>query len=229
PPARGAGRRAAVALPGAPLGGHRRRRLRADRLAGPGVEGLADLPGADRRRDPGAAGAAPRAVDAAGHHRLVAGSRRHRRAGQAGRRRRRRAAGRGHPEHRRGRHVSEWRRLHPRVIWVDLVRSVLSLLPAVTAIAVFGVDPGAGSLWPLLAVAAAGVLGAAGDAVRWAFTRYRITPSYVERKTGVLVRAHRSIQRDRIRSVDVEGRLRHRLAGLRVVKIGAGQQSAAGE
>ncbi|MFS2294234.1 putative membrane protein [Actinomadura hallensis] len=125
--------------------------------------------------------------------------------------------------------MSEWRRLHPRVIWVDLVRSVLSLLPAVTAIAVFGVDPGAGSLWPLLAVAAAGVLGAAGDAVRWAFTRYRITPSYVERKTGVLVRAHRSIQRDRIRSVDVEGRLRHRLAGLRVVKIGAGQQSAAGE
>ncbi|TDC84065.1 PH domain-containing protein [Actinomadura sp. 7K507] len=125
--------------------------------------------------------------------------------------------------------MSEWQRLHSRVIWVDLARSVLSLLPAVAAIWVFGVDPGAGQLWPLLGVAVFGVLGSAGDAVRWVFTRYRITPSYVERKTGVLVRTHRSIQRDRIRSVDVEAKLRHRIAGLRVVKIGAGQQSAAGE
>ncbi|TDC47751.1 hypothetical protein E1281_25775 [Actinomadura sp. KC345] len=125
--------------------------------------------------------------------------------------------------------MSEWQRLHPRVIWVDLARSVLSLLPAVAAIWLFGVDPGAGQLWPLIGVAAFGVIGAAGDAVRWTFTRYRITPSHVELKTGVMVRAHRSIQRDRIRSVDVEARLRHRFAGLRVVKIGAGQQSSAGE
>ncbi|XRQ09085.1 PH domain-containing protein [Actinomadura welshii] len=115
------------------------------------------------------------------------------------------------------------------MIWVDLVRTLLSLLPVVLAVAVFGVDPGAGQLWPLIGIAGAGVFGAARDAVRWAFTRYRITPSHVERKTGVLFRAHRSIRRDRIRSVDVEARLRHRLAGLRVVKIGAGQQSAARE
>ena len=125
--------------------------------------------------------------------------------------------------------MSEWQRLHPRVIWVDLARSVLSLLPAAAAVWLFGVDPGEGQLWPLIGVAAFGVIGAAGDAVRWTFTRYRITPSYVELKTGVLVRRHRSIQRDRIRSVDVEARLRHRVAGLRVVKIGAGQQSSAGE
>ncbi|NEC21763.1 PH domain-containing protein, partial [Streptomyces parvus] len=62
-----------------------------------------------------------------------------------------------------------------------------------------------------------------------AFTRYRITASHVELRTGVLVRVRRSIQRDRIRSVDIEAKPRHRLAGLRVVKIGAGQQAAAGD
>src|SRR5699024_6510832 len=38
-----------------------------------------------------------------------------------------------------------------------------------------------------------------------------------------------SIQRDRIRSIDTEAKLRHRIAGLRVVTIGAGQQATADE
>ncbi|MFE7138467.1 PH domain-containing protein [Streptomyces sp. NPDC057644] len=122
-----------------------------------------------------------------------------------------------------------WQRLSSRVIWVDLARSVLSLLPAVLAVAVVGVDPGAGEMWPLIGIAAAGVLGALADALRWVFTRYRITASHVELRTGVLVRVRRSIQRNRIRSVDIEAKPRHRLAGLRVVKIGAGQQAAAGD
>ncbi|MFB8138369.1 PH domain-containing protein [Streptomyces parvus] len=122
-----------------------------------------------------------------------------------------------------------WQRLSARVIWVDLARSVLSLLPAVLAVAVVGVDPGAGEMWPLIGIAAAGVLGALADALRWVFTRYRITASHVELRTGVLVRVRRSIQRDRIRSVDIEAKPHHRLAGLRVMKIGAGQQAAAGD
>lgn len=115
------------------------------------------------------------------------------------------------------------------MIWVDVAQTALTSLPAVVAVWVVGVDPGSGQLWPLIGLAAIGAFGAIGDALRWVFTRYRITPSHVELKTGVLVRRHRSIQRDRIRSVDVEARLRHRVAGLRVVNIGAGQQSAAGE
>lgn len=121
-----------------------------------------------------------------------------------------------------------WQRLHSRMIWVDIARSVASLIPAAVAIWVFGIDPGTGTLWPLIGVAAFGVLGASADALRWVFTRYRVTVGYVEQRTGVLVRNHRSIRRDRIRSVDIEAKLRHRLAGLRVVKIGAGQQTAAG-
>lgn len=123
----------------------------------------------------------------------------------------------------------DWQRLSSRVIWVDLLRLVLSLLPALIAIVLVGVDPQGGGLWPLIGVAAVGVVGAVADAVRWAVTRYRVTATHVELRTGVLVRVHRAIQRDRIRSVDAEARLRHRVAALRVVKIGAGQQASARE
>ncbi|NDL58963.1 PH domain-containing protein [Phytoactinopolyspora mesophila] len=122
-----------------------------------------------------------------------------------------------------------WQRLHVRMIWVDAIQSVLSLTPAALAIWVFGVEPSLGSMWPVIAVAVFGLAGAIGDAVRWVFTRYRVTPDYVERRTGLLVRSYRSVRRDRIRSVDSTAKLRHRLAGLRVVEIGAGQQTAANE
>ncbi|WP_129668098.1 PH domain-containing protein [Phytoactinopolyspora endophytica] len=122
-----------------------------------------------------------------------------------------------------------WRRLHSRVIWVDVAQTLLSLTPAVLALLVFGTEPSAGTLWPVVAIGVFGTLGAVTDGVRWFFTRYRVTGSYVERRTGVFVRQYRSVRRDRIRSVDATAKLRHRLAGLRVINIGAGQQSSAGE
>lgn len=125
--------------------------------------------------------------------------------------------------------TTTWQRLSARIIWVDLVISILSIVPAVVAIAVFDVDATGGQIWPLVGLAAFGILGAMFDVLRWVFTRFRITPGHVELKTGVILRRHRSIQRDRIRSVDVEAKLRHRLSGMRVVTIGAGQQAAAGE
>lgn len=105
----------------------------------------------------------------------------------------------------------------------------MALLPGVIAIFLFGVEPSVGTLWPFALIAAWGVFGAIADVIRWLFTRYRITESEVERRTGVLVRRHRSVRRDRIRSVDAHAKLRHRVAGLRVVTIGAGQQSSSGE
>lgn len=122
-----------------------------------------------------------------------------------------------------------WHRLSARIIWVDLVISVLALLPAVVGILWLGVEANPGQLWPLIGLAAFGVLGAVVDVVRWIVTRFRVTGQHVELRTGVFVRRHRSVQRDRIRSVDIEAKLRHRVARLRVVAIGAGQQMAAGE
>lgn len=122
-----------------------------------------------------------------------------------------------------------WQRLHSRMIWVDAVQSLLSLTPTALAIWVFGVEPSSGTLWPVIGVAVFGTLGAITDVLRWVFTRYRVSDDYVERRTGVFVRRYRSVRRDRIRSVDATAKLRHRLAGLRVLTIGAGQQTNAGE
>lgn len=123
----------------------------------------------------------------------------------------------------------QWQRLSGRIIWVDLVQIIVTQLPLLIAIWLMNTTPQAGQLWPLIALAAFGLIGSVADAVRWLVTRYRITPSYLELKTGVLFRQHRSIQRDRIRSIDTEAKLRHRLARLRVVTIGAGQQSSTNE
>src|SRR5699024_189922 len=86
-------------------------------------------------------------------------------------------------------------RLSARIIWVDLVISVLSSLPAVIAIWAFDLDDGASQIWPLLGLAAFGVVGALLDLVRWIVTRFRITDSHVELRTGLLVRQRRTIQR----------------------------------
>ncbi|MFB7891112.1 PH domain-containing protein [Microbacterium sp. NPDC056044] len=126
----------------------------------------------------------------------------------------------GHPE---------WQRLSARVVWVDVVVSILSLLPGAIAICVVGLDPSSGVLWPLAFIAVVGVVGAVGDILRWAFTSFRITDHDIERRTGLFVRRHRAIRRERVRSVDTAAKLRHRLSGLRVVTIGAGQQTGAGE
>lgn len=124
---------------------------------------------------------------------------------------------------------AQWQRLSGRIIWVDLAQIIVTQLPLLIAIWIMNVALDAGTLWPLIGLAAVGLIGAIADAVRWLVTFYRITPSYVELKTGVLFRRHRSIQRDRIRSIDTEAKLRHRVAGLRVVTIGAGQQATEDE
>lgn len=122
-----------------------------------------------------------------------------------------------------------WQRLSIRVVWVDVAVSILSLIPGAVAIWIFGVDPSLGTLWPLAIVAALGIVGGVSDIVRWAFTTYRITATDIERRTGLFVKRHRTLHRDRVRSVDTAAKLRHRLVGLRVVTIGAGQQTGAGE
>lgn len=122
-----------------------------------------------------------------------------------------------------------WHRLSPRMIWVDVVVSAFSLTPAILAMAVFNVEASWGSMWPFILIAAWGTFGAANDAIRWFTTRYRVTAHHIERRTGLISRQFRSMQRDRVRSVDIDAKLRHRVTGMRIVKVGAGQQTAAAE
>lgn len=125
--------------------------------------------------------------------------------------------------------IVPWRRLDRRMIFVDAVQALVSLVPVAVAVVVFDVSLGDGGLWPVLAIAVSGVGASVADAYRWAVTFYRITGEVVEGRSGLFMRTFRSMRRDRIRTVDVHATLRHRLGGLRVVTIGAGQQSAAGD
>lgn len=125
--------------------------------------------------------------------------------------------------------ADDWGRLSGRVVVVDFAKSVLSLVPGAIAIFIVGTEPSWDTMWPFAAIAFFGVTGAVGNTVRWIFTRYRVTDTEVQRRTGIVTRRYRSVRRDRIRSVDTHAKLRHRLAGLRVVEIGAGQQNIAGE
>ncbi|MBB5958545.1 putative membrane protein [Saccharothrix tamanrassetensis] len=114
-----------------------------------------------------------------------------------------------------------WERLSIRMVWVNLVRLILSIVPGMLATAVLNTP--AGPAWPLLIASAVGVSATVLAFLRFLKTRYRVTDERVERKTGWLVRKYRYVPRDRIRSVDSSVRLRHRLAGVRVVHIGSGE------
>jgi putative membrane protein len=88
---------------------------------------------------------------------------------------------------------------------------------------------GTALLWLLPSAALLVAAGSAVDHVRWRRTRYRLTAGRVEFRSGILVSRHRSLQRDRIRSVDVTADPLLRAFGLVAVRIGTGEQSGAGE
>ncbi|WP_193241675.1 PH domain-containing protein [Streptomyces phaeolivaceus] len=116
-----------------------------------------------------------------------------------------------------------WQRLHGRLILVNAVRLLLSLLPTGLSILFFGGGTRLLDLWPAVIATTVGVFLSIADIVRWLRTRYRITEELVEIRTGRIQRVYRQIPRDRIRAVDVKARLRHRLAGLRVVFVSSGR------
>ncbi|MFI9841263.1 PH domain-containing protein [Nonomuraea sp. NPDC051941] len=125
--------------------------------------------------------------------------------------------------------VEPLRRLDRRMIWVDAIQMVISLVPTFVAVVIFDIEPRPSVIWPAAVVAVIGFLTAGHDLFRWLKTRYRVTGHRVERHSGFLVRSTLSVPRDRIRSVDTTANLKQRLAGLRVVTIGTGQNASTGE
>ncbi|MEJ3654520.1 PH domain-containing protein [Actinomycetes bacterium KLBMP 9759] len=117
----------------------------------------------------------------------------------------------------------EWQQLDRKSIWVAPVQPLAGLLLAgLVAITFRGWDR-FGVIEPAIGAAVAiGVF--ALSAWHWRTTRYRVTPTHVEMTSGMLVRKHRSVARDRLRSVDLTSDVVHRLAGLSVVAIGTGRQ-----
>lgn len=116
-----------------------------------------------------------------------------------------------------------WRRLDPRTIAVAPLRPLGTLLLTGLIVVTFRGWDRLGFVEPLLGLAVTvGVF--ALSAWSWATTQYRITPTHVELRSGILVRKHRAVARDRLRTVDITADVLHRIAGLAVVAVGTGRQ-----
>ncbi|EME20501.1 PH domain-containing protein [Rhodococcus triatomae] len=113
-----------------------------------------------------------------------------------------------------------WLRLDKRMLLVHPVDEAVKLLPVLLISVVLGTQSG-NHYWGLIALAALVAYAIA----RWLTTSYRIGPVHVQLRTGVFQRTLLSVPRNRIRSVDVEAGLLHRVLGLSVVRIGTGQRA----
>ncbi|NMM24305.1 MAG: PH domain-containing protein [Phycicoccus sp.] len=118
-----------------------------------------------------------------------------------------------------------WRRLSARMLLVYPVKELTRYIPALAGLVVAGRSVGDGEMWwwgPLGVV-----IVIALSVLRWATTRYRITPEQVQLRTGLFQRKTVAAPADRVRSVDVTASPLHRLLGLAKVDIGTGSQRSA--
>ncbi len=113
-----------------------------------------------------------------------------------------------------------WRRLSPRMLLVHPVHEVLRQLPLLIGSLVLGSTTGN----PFWALGALGITVGLGLA-RWFTTTYRIEPDEVRLRAGVLQRSVLTVPRNRIRSVQTDARLLHRLLGLTVLRVSTGQEA----
>ncbi|CAM3377505.1 PH domain-containing protein [Mycobacterium frederiksbergense] len=116
--------------------------------------------------------------------------------------------------------MQEWQRLSPRMLLVHPVHEVLNQLPLLIGAIVLG-SATQNPVWSLVGVGLIVVLGLA----RWFTTSYRIDDRDVTLRTGLLQRNELSVPRNRIRSVQTEARLLHRLLGLTVLRVSTGQEA----
>lgn len=115
---------------------------------------------------------------------------------------------------------AQWSRLSARMLLVHPVHEVLRQIPVIVGMVVLGSATGN----PMLALVVV-VLTVALGIARWFTTSYRIGPSEVQLRKGILQRKVLSLPRNRIRSVSTDSRLLHRLLGLTVLRVSTGQEA----
>jgi putative membrane protein len=113
-----------------------------------------------------------------------------------------------------------WSRLSPRKLLLDPVKAVgQAIVPVLVALV--GISRSDTRFWPLIllvAVIAPLLLGA----LPWLTTHYRLTDSQIQVRSGVLNKTTSTAPLDRVRSVDLEASLLHRLLGVQKVQVGTG-------
>ena len=117
-----------------------------------------------------------------------------------------------------------WRRLSPKMLAVHPVQETIRFLPVLVGVLFIGSD-GQGDLWSLVGLG----LAVGAGLLRWFATTYRITPSHVQLRRGLLRRQEVSVPRDRVRSVDLTARPLQRVLGLNRVVIGTGRSDRTDE
>lgn len=117
-----------------------------------------------------------------------------------------------------------WQRLDQRMLLVHPITEIVKYIPVLIA-SVIGSAQSENPMWALLALTV--IVGIA--VTRWFTTTYRIGPDNVELRTGLIQRKKLAVPRSRIRSVDIQADVLHRLLGLAVLEIGTGQQATRGE
>ncbi|MDJ0392306.1 PH domain-containing protein [Rhodococcus sp. G-MC3] len=117
-----------------------------------------------------------------------------------------------------------WLRLDKRMLLVHPVNEAVKVLPVLLVSFVLGSQSG-NHYWGSIIVAAVVVFAI----LRWFTTSYRIGPVHVQLRTGVFQKKLLSVPRSRIRSVDIEAGVLHRVLGLSILRIGTGQQAGKGE
>lgn len=112
-----------------------------------------------------------------------------------------------------------WTRLSNRMLFVHVATDLIRAVPALAGLLLAGSSSGHSGLFGLAGAVVAIILAV----VRWLSTRYRITASQVQLRTGLLRRKRMTVPLDRVRTVDVQATLFHRLVGLTKLKMGTGR------
>ncbi|MFI6295496.1 PH domain-containing protein [Nonomuraea sp. NPDC050790] len=122
-----------------------------------------------------------------------------------------------------------WRRLAGRSVAASMVLSVAIVVPVVVVLGriMLGVDWSFAAVAGVNAVAAIAIVAAVAvyDVLRLRTTRWRLTDERLELRSGIAERRHRSVPRERVRSVDITADPVRRAFGLAVVKIGTGEHT----
>ena len=113
-----------------------------------------------------------------------------------------------------------WLRLSPRKLLLDPVKAIgQAIVPLVVALVGIS-QSNSGFGWVILPIAIVAPL--LFGALPWLTTHYRLTDSQIQVRSGVLNKNTSTAPLDRVRSVDLEASLLHRVLGLQKVQVGTG-------
>ncbi|OIJ26246.1 PH domain-containing protein [Nocardioides luteus] len=115
---------------------------------------------------------------------------------------------------------ADWQRLAG---WTAIVSPLSTLRQAIipAAVGAFGAGQANVLIGLLVALGIAAVAALAG-LVPWLTTTYRVTPTHLEVRKGLLNRTTLTARLDRVRSVDLSSTLIHRALGVTKVNVGTG-------